>query len=48
MAGEDAWWVLSSSTLRSVLVRAAEGEDAEMLYLELFANADAEEVEGNS
>lgn len=43
----DAWWTIHSHTIQEVLHRAFWGEDPEMLYLELIANSEKEEVEGD-
>ncbi len=36
----DAWWVVHADVLRSMLARAAAGEDPELLYVELVANSE--------
>lgn len=36
------WWVINGDELHAALVRASEGEDPELVYLELYANADQE------
>lgn len=38
------WWAISGDALMEALVRANNGEDAGMLYTELYANAEAETV----
>lgn len=43
----DRWWVISEPELHAALMRAQHGEDADMLLLELTANAYTEHVEGN-
>lgn len=44
----DRWWVIHESELHAAMMRAQHGEDADMLLLELTANADTEHVEGNN
>lgn len=43
----ERWWVIHESDLHASLMRAQHGEDADMLLLELTANADTEQVEPN-
>jgi hypothetical protein len=40
MAGHDAWWVVHSHVLQDMLKRAHQGEDPELLYVELIANSE--------
>lgn len=44
----DRWWVISEAELHAMLMRAQHGEDADILLLELTANADTEHVGGNN
>lgn len=39
MAGLDDWWVIYGEVLAEFLQRAHQGEDPEMLYIELAANS---------
>lgn len=34
------WWVMENAELRVLLVRAAKGEDIDMLLLELYCNSE--------
>ena len=36
------WWVISGDALLNALHRAAQGEDADLLYTELYANTGEE------
>lgn len=47
LSDTERWWVIHESILHSALMRAQHGEDADMLLLELTANADTETVDGN-
>lgn len=47
MTEQVSWWVIASDILLEMFQRARNGEDAEMLYLELIANSSTEQVEGN-
>lgn len=44
----EQWWTINGAELLAALHRAHEGDDAEMVYLELFANSDAEDFGGAS
>lgn len=44
---ETEWWALGGGALRSMLIRAHAGESPDLLYMELYANSDHEEVEGD-
>jgi len=44
----NRWWALEDSFLRSLLERAAAGEDIDVLLLETYANSDSEQVEGST
>jgi len=44
---EPVWHVVSSDDLLSMLRRVAKGADPEFVYLEEYANADHEAVDGN-
>jgi hypothetical protein len=37
------WWVISEEGLKGLLQRAAQGEDVDLLYLELYANSKDDE-----
>lgn len=41
----DAWWTIHSSVIQDMLRRAHEGENPDLLYVELIANSDTEPVE---
>ena len=43
----ETWWVLEKDILIGMLYRARYGEDPDMLYIELAANANTEIVEGD-
>lgn len=43
----ERWWVIHEDILHTSLMRAQHGEDADMLLLELTANADTEHVESD-
>jgi len=38
------WWAISGEALLSGLRRANDGESADMIYAELYANSDVDEV----
>ena len=40
----DQWIVIAKSHLVALLERAAAGEDPQLLYVELYANSEHEEV----
>jgi len=40
----EQWVVISKVALLSLLERAAAGEDPQLLYVELYANSEHEEV----
>jgi hypothetical protein len=42
-----AWWVIEDVQLQEALKRAHAGEDPEVLYVELYANSDVDQVEPN-
>lgn len=42
------WWAISGEHLLSALRRAADGEDPDMLYAELYANSDIEPQSGEA
>jgi hypothetical protein len=42
-----AWWVIEDAQLQEALKRAHAGEDPEVLYVELYANSDVDQVEPN-
>lgn len=44
MATDLGWWAISGEALMAALRRANDGEDAGLLYAELYANADSETV----
>lgn len=46
MPGHDAWWVIHGEELAKALHRVKDGEDPDLIYTELFANSEHEEVEG--
>jgi len=39
-AESDSWWVISASDLRSALARARDGEDVDLIEVELYANSE--------
>jgi len=39
---DRGWWVIHGDTIVQALNRAADGEDPELIYTELYANADTE------
>jgi hypothetical protein len=39
MEPKDQWWVINGGELMRALKRAAEGEDPDLMYLELEANS---------
>ena len=41
------WWSISGEALLETLQRAHAGEDPDLLYAELYANSDHEQVPGN-
>lgn len=41
---DTSWWAISSERLLSLLHRAANGEDPDLLYAEEYANAEHEDV----
>ena len=41
------WHVISGEDLLAMLHRVSEGEDPDMVYMEEYANADHERVEGD-
>lgn len=43
----NAWWSIHSSIIQQMLRRAHQGEDPELLYIELIANSDSEPVENS-
>jgi hypothetical protein len=43
---KPTWWVLEGTALREMLNRAHAGEDPELLFLELYANSEQEDVDG--
>jgi hypothetical protein len=36
------WWTLSDESLRAMLRRVADGEDPDMVYMEMYANSEHE------
>jgi hypothetical protein len=44
VATDLGWWTISGEALLSMLRRAHNGEDPDLLYAEEYANADQEEV----
>ena len=44
MMNDRAWWVMSGDELRSMLRRAANGEDPDVIYTEAHASAEREQV----
>lgn len=45
MADRETWWVLEKDILIGMLYRAKYGEEPDMLYIELAANATTATVE---
>jgi hypothetical protein len=41
LAGEVGWWLITDEVIRGAMMRAAAGEDVDMVLLELYANAEA-------
>ena len=41
------WWVISGEDLQKMLYRVQNGEDADTVYIEHWANSGHEQVEGN-
>lgn len=41
-----AYWVLSQEDLREMLERAVNGESIDLVLMELYANSDVTQVEG--
>jgi len=39
----EQWWAINGATILDVLRRAEQGEDPDMLYLELIANTTEDE-----
>lgn len=44
---ELGWWTIAGSELIAALRRVGAGEDPDMVYIDLYANSDHENVEGN-
>lgn len=42
----ESWWVISSGTFIDALNRAHAGEDPELIYLEIYANSDIIDADG--
>ena len=42
---DPGWWVISGEMLMEILRRAANGEDADLLYAETYANSMVERHE---
>lgn len=42
----NAWHVISETNLLEALRRCSAGEQADLVYAEIYANADTERVEG--
>jgi hypothetical protein len=40
---EQQWWTINGDDLMTALWRAHEGDDPGVVYLEMFANSDAED-----
>lgn len=40
------WWTISGEALMDALYRAHDGDDPGLVYLELLANSDVEDVSG--
>ncbi|HUR18873.1 MAG TPA: hypothetical protein VMZ51_08070 [Acidimicrobiales bacterium] len=40
------WWAISAEDFLRALRRVQMGEDADLVYAEMYANAEAEEEEG--
>jgi len=40
MSGLDSWWTIHGETIMEALKRAANGEDPDMIYAELYANSE--------
>lgn len=42
---DEQWWVINGAELMSALMDAADGDDPEVVYLELVANSSTEPAE---
>jgi len=38
------WWAISGAALMDALKRANDGEDADLIYLELYANTETKDA----
>lgn len=43
----ETWWVIAQSELLGALRRCKAGEDPDIMLLEMTANADTEQVDGD-
>lgn len=43
MRPDEQWWTINGDELMGVLKRAHEGEDPDLLYVELVANSSTDE-----
>ena len=43
----EQWWVINGDCLMTMLERAADGEDLELLYLEYISQCETETVDGD-
>ncbi len=43
----DAWWTIHSSVIQEMLRRAFQGDDPDLLYVELIANSRIEPVDND-
>jgi len=41
----DQWWAINGQVMLDAMHRCHEGEDPELMYLELIANSETDEVE---
>lgn len=48
MSGDDhlGWWTIHGGDILAALRRAHNGEDPDLIYAEMYANSDHEQVEG--
>lgn len=43
----DAWWAIHASVIQQMMRRAADGENPDLLYVELIANSRSERSKDN-
>jgi hypothetical protein len=42
----DSWWTIHAEDFFTAMVRCANGEDPEMVYLEYYVNSDTKKYDG--